>query len=174
MSKRVYRCSLDPQSIRRVIEKIAHYERELPRKAEELRRVIAERIADEAKNGFAVAIVDDILKGETKIASVDVSVDEKGTMSVVLASGEDAVWCEFGTGVYYNGAVGNSPHPKGAELGFTIGGYGKGAGAKRVWGFYENGELRLTHGAPASMPMYNAMQRVCDEIAGAAREVFGM
>lgn len=93
-------------------------------------------------------------------------------ISVVIAAGEDAVWVEFGAGVYHNGSAGSSPHPKGAELGFTIGGYGKGMGKRKTWGFYEDGELRLTHGAPAVMPMYNAMKTVCDEIASIAKEVF--
>ena len=52
-------------------------------------------------------------------------------------------------------------------------GYGKGMGKRQTWGFYEDGELRLTHGTPAIMPMYNALKTVCDEIAGIAKEVFG-
>lgn len=80
---------------------------------------------------------------------------------------------EFGAGVYHNGSAGSSPHPKGSELGFTIGGYGEGMGKRQTWGFYEDSELRLTHGTPAIMPMYNALKTVCDEIAGIAKEVFG-
>ena len=45
-------------------------------------------------------------------------------------------------------------------------------GKRQVWGFYEDGELKLTHGAPATMPMYNAMKIVCDEIVAIAKEVF--
>jgi len=65
---------------------------------------------------------------------------------------------------------------KGVELGFTIGSMGEN-GKKNVWGFYE-GEgndktLLLTHGTPASMPMYNSMMEVCRRIDEIAREVFG-
>ncbi len=88
-----------------------------------------------------------------RYAQVDVSVDNRGSVTVVVASGEDAVWVEFGAGVYHNGSPGSSPHPHGAELGMTIGGFGKGNGKKEVWGFYENGELKLSHGTPARMPM---------------------
>ena len=90
----------------------------------------------------------------------------------MIASGEDAIWAEFGAGVYHNGSAGASPHPKGSEFGFTIGGYGYGQGKKAVWGFYEGDELMLTHGAPASMPMYRSVQWVCDEIYKIAKEVF--
>jgi hypothetical protein len=80
---------------------------------------------------------------------------------------------EFGAGVYYNGAVGSSPNPLGTGLGFTIGSYGKGNGRKEVWGYRgEDGEIHLTHGAPASMPLYKAVQSVSRDIARIAREVF--
>lgn len=45
-------------------------------------------------------------------------------------------------------------------------------GKRKVWGFYKNGSLTLTHGTPATMPMYNAMKTVCDEISEIAKEVF--
>lgn len=172
MNKRTFRCDLSPESIRKAASDLRQYRQELPRKLEELRRLVAERIAADARGGFATAIVDDLLQGGSRNANVEVMVDEAGTTSLVIAVGEDAIWCEFGAGVYHNGSVGSSPHPKGAELGFTIGTYGEGKGARQTWGFYDGGELKLTHGTPASMPMYNAMQRVCDEIARIAQEVF--
>ena len=172
MNKRTFHCDLSPESIRKAASDLRQYRQELPRKLEELRRLVAERIAADARGGFATAIVDDLLQGGSRNANVEVMVDEAGTTSLVIAVGEDAIWCEFGAGVYHNGPVGSSPHPKGAELGFTIGTYGEGKGARQVWGFYDDGELKLTHGTPASMPMYNAMQRVCDEIARIAQEVF--
>ena len=48
----------------------------------------------------------------------------------------------------------------------------KSNGKLQTWGFYEDGELRLTHGTPAIMPMYNAMKTICDETADIAKEVF--
>jgi hypothetical protein len=100
------------------------------------------------------------------------SIEERDNLSVVIADGEDAVWVEFGAGVHHNGSAGSSPHPSGAELGFTIGGYGKGRGKRETWGYYEDGELRLTHGTPATMPMYRAVKTVCDELTNITREVF--
>lgn len=174
MGKKIIRYSLDPHSIDKAIKEIEQYKRETIRKMDLLRRLVTERIAEQARSGFASAIVDDLLpnSGGARIANVDVTIDERDNVSLVIANGEDAIWCEFGAGVYHNGSVGASPHPKGAELGMTIGGYGKGFGAKNVWGFYQDGELKLTHGAPASMPMYNALMSVCADIVDIAREVF--
>lgn len=155
------------------MKELADYKQEILRKTELLREKVAERLADEAKNGFSGAVVDDLTRGGQRFAQVDVSVDNRGSVTVVVASGEDAVWVEFGAGVYHNGSPGSSPHPHGAELGMTIGGFGKGNGKKEVWGFYEEGELKLTRGTPARMPMALAVTTVCNDIQAIAKEVFG-
>lgn len=177
MGKKKISFALSTTDIDRAIKELADYKQEIQRKTDLLREKVAERLAEEAKRGFSGAVVDDvILKGGThapEYAQVDVSVDSRGSVTVVVASGEDAVWVEFGAGVYHNGSAGSSPHPHGAELGFTIGSFGKGNGKKRTWGFYENGELKLTHGTPANMPMTRAVTTVCNEIVSIAREVFG-
>lgn len=172
MKKTVISFGLSGREIDRAIKELEQYKQELIRKTALLREKVAERIAELARSGFAGAVVDDLLQGEVRTAQVDVSLENEDNVSLVIANGEDAVWVEFGAGVFHNGSAGASPHPKGSELGFTIGGYGKGMGKKQVWGFYEDGELRLTHGAPATMPMYNAVKTVCDEIADIARGVF--
>lgn len=172
MAKKVIKIGLSEGEIDRAIHELELYQRDIARKTNLLREKVAERIADLSHRGFSGAIVDDLLRGGKKTAEVNVSFVSTDEKSVIMAIGEDAVWVEFGTGVYHNGSAGSSPHPSGAELGFTIGGYGKGMGKRETWGFYEDGELRLTHGTPAVMPMYNAVKTVCDEIAEIAREVF--
>ncbi len=173
MGKKVIRISLSEKDIDRAIKELEQYKREIIRKTELLRTKVAERIANLAQSGFNGAVVDDLTnESGAKTAEVQVSIDEREKVSIVIAAGEDAVWVEFGAGVYHNGSAGSSLHPKGSELGFTIGGYGKGMGKRQTWGFYENGELRLTHGTPAIMPMYNAVKTVCDEIVDIAKEVF--
>lgn len=172
MGKKVIRFGLSAREIDKAIRELEQYKQDIIRKTDLLRARVAERLAELSRDGFAGAVVDDLLKGGQRTAQVDVSIDQRDNVTLVIARGEDAVWVEFGAGVHYNGSAGTSPHPKGSELGFTIGGYGKGMGKKDVWGFYEDGELRLTHAAPAVMPMYNAVKTVCDEIAEIAREVF--
>ena len=172
MKKTVISFGLSEREIGKVIKELEQYKQELIRKTALLREKVADRIAELAQSGFNGAVVDDVLKGGVKTAQVTVSLSNTDDVSLVIANGEDAVWVEFGAGVYHNSSAGSSPHPNGSELGFTIGGYGKGMGKKEVWGYYEGDELRLTHGTPAIMPMYNAVKTVCDEITSIAREVF--
>lgn len=171
MSKKIT-FTLDESSIDNAIRELQEYKRELTRKTELLRQRIGMVIAWSASQGFSSSIVDDVVGGEKRYANVDVTVNEEGNATVVIASGNDAVFVEFGAGVFNNGSVGTSPHPKGAELGFTIGSYGKGNGRKDVWGYYGEGGLTLTHGTPASMPMYHGVREACDQIAEIAGEVF--
>ena len=172
MAKKVIRFGLSTKEIDEAIRELDKYKQELTQKTELLRKRVAEKIAELSRSGFAGAVVDDLLNGGQRLAQVDVNIDNRENITIVIAKGEDAIWAEFGAGVHHNGSPGSSPHPKGSELGFTIGGYGYGMGNRDTWGFYEDGELRLTHGAPATMPMYNALKTVCDEISAIAREVF--
>ncbi len=171
--KKVIRCGLSTRDIDQAIRELENCKQDLVKKSNLLRQKLADRIAVLAQSGFEGAVIDDLLRGGARTAEVSVFVASTEKVSLVIASGEDAVWVEFGAGVYHNGSAGSSPHPNGSELGFTIGSYGKGRGDREVWGFYEAGELILTHGAPAVMPMYNAVKTVCDEIDDVAREVFG-
>ena len=173
MGKKKITIGLSEQDIDRAIRELAQYKVDFAKKVELLREKVAERLADEARTGFSGAVVDDVIKDDKKYADVKVTVDNKANLSVVIASGEDAVWVEFGAGVYHNGSPDSSPHPHGAELGFTIGGFGKGNGKKEVWGYYEDDGLKLTRGTPATMPMSRAVTTVCNEISEIAKEVFG-
>ncbi len=163
---------LSDKGISDALKQLRAYRLDIETKTKELQKRIAERISQEALANFAGAVCDDLVNGGTRSASVSISVETGETTSVVIASGTDAVFCEFGAGVYHNGAAGSSPHPKGAELGMTIGSFGKGHGARRAWGYYEGDTLVLTRGTPASMPMYNAYKAVCEEIYTIAKEVF--
>lgn len=172
MSKTI-RFDLSARGISGAISELKAYKRDISQKTEAFRKRFAEEVAKLAQTGFDASYLDYLVDGETTPATVSVDVLNHGSTSFVTAYGEDAVWIEFGAGVYYNGSAGSSPHPKGQELGFTIGSYGKGQGKRKVWGYYRDGELILTHGTPATMPMYNALKQACDNIWSIAREVFG-
>ena len=174
MSRTIHIDIFDPASIDAAVREIREYSEWVQRKTEELRQRVAYFIAKDASAVFNSAVADDLIGEGAVIGSVDVVVEDNGNMTLVIANGEDAVFMEFGAGVYYNGSVGSSPNPLGAALGYTIGSYGKGNGAKNVWGFKgSDGQLHLTHGVPASMPMYKAMMAVVNDIEQIAREVFG-
>lgn len=167
--------SLDTKSINRAIRELQQYRDEFARNCKRLRELIGERIAWSASQGFNSALVSDVIKGTSETnANVQVSVENRNDVTVVFADGEQAIFIEFGAGVYNNGAAGSSPHPWGAEKGFLIGEYGQGKGKRQAWGYYnDSGTVTVTRGTPAAMPMYHGMQdaiRVMDDLV---REVFG-
>jgi hypothetical protein len=172
--KKVIKFSLDAKGINQAIREVESFKQKFLAKVDVYRRRIAEEIAVQASLNFDSSVIDDTVKNGTRKPDVTVNVDERGSISVVVADGEDAVWCEFGAGVYHNGSAGSSPNPYGGKLGLTIGSYGKGFGKQQAWGYYdESGELIITRGTPASMPMYNAVQSVTIKAITIAREVFG-
>lgn len=180
MSK-VITFGLSSKEIKRAITEIEEYKKQFLTKVEIFRKRVADETKSLAQSGFNGAVVDDILPGfeGRRRAEVVVEVEHSsdGTISVVYTNSADAIWVEFGAGVYYNGSVGGSPHPKGVSLGYTIGGYGKGMGKGDTWGYYSDPKgksgLVLTHGTPARMPMYNALKEIRTKVVSIAKEVFG-
>lgn len=173
MGKTVIQCRLDETGIDEAIRRLEAFKKDFQKKVETYRKRIADEIAKSASLKFGSATMEHTVKGATRKPQVDVFVDERGSVSVVVANGEDAVWCEFGAGVYYNGSAGSSPNPYAKDLGFTIGSYGKGYGKRQAWGYYDDGgELIITRGTPASMPMYNSAKEVAQMAISIAKEVF--
>lgn len=164
---------LSQDSVDKAIQKLERYKSELLEKERLLREGIARVLESHAQSGFDSAIVSDLINGKTENANVTVSHTSSGNTTIVVARGEDAVWVEFGAGVYHNGSVGQSPHEKGDELGMTIGSYGHGLGRRDVWGYMNGGELILTHGTPMQAPMYEALMIVCSELPNIVREIYG-
>lgn len=175
MLKRVINVKLGEKDIDRAIKELETYKRDFEKKVIEYRKRLGEEIAKESQIGFNSSIVDDIIKGGSPhTAQVDVSSTDDGTTTIVIADGEDAVWCEFGAGVFHNGSVGSSPNPYGSEIGLTIGSYGQGKGSQTAWGFYDGDKnIVITRGTVATMPMYKAVQTVTARAISIAREVFG-
>lgn len=167
--------TLDTASIDAAIAELHKYQTEFQEKVRRLRQMIGERIAWSASRGFSSALVADVVYGTEPVANVQVTVEHPfNNLTVVLADGADAIFIEFGAGVYNNGAAGSSPHPLGAQMGYLIGEYGKGRGKRKAWAYYdENAEKVVTHGTPAAMPMYRGMQDALRVINELVREVFG-
>lgn len=92
----------------------------------------------------------------------------------LICEGKDLLMIEFGSGVHFNGVAGSSPHPKGNELGYTIGSYGKGQGKNDFWFYYaDSGEAVMSHGTKSTMPVYKAGIEIRRQVLKIAREVFG-
>lgn len=185
MATKTISFTLDVKSIDRAIKELQEYTRDFERKCQEIRERVAERIAWSAERGFSSAIASDVYrqvvgKGETQAASpvmangIEVHCDHKDDVSVVWTDGEEAVFIEYGAGVHYNGNPGDSPHPWGLEQGFVIGGYGQGKGVNDAWGYRDsNGNILITHGTPAAMPMYHGAEEAIRALDEIIQEVFG-
>lgn len=174
MGKRKITVELTESGVDKAIKELEEYKKDIKRKTALLQDRIAKRIEEEAGKGFASAVVDDLVRGGYQKPNVTVNYTTKGDVSVIVAQGEDAVWVEFGAGVYHNGNLGSSPHPRGSELGMTIGGYGQGKGKQKSWGFKDaDGTLHVTRGTPSQMPLEKAVLSVLDELPQMAKEVFG-
>lgn len=182
MSRTVIKMSLDPKDIDQAIKEIKEFKQDFLKKVDIFRQKVAEEIATNAQALFNSSTIEDVIGGDEnratpRKAEVDVSVKDSGNISVVIADGEDAIWCEFGAGVYHNGSAGSSPNPWGGELGYVIGGYGKGKGTRSAWGFYVDPDsksgLTITRGTPATMPLYRSAERVAGLVTKIAKEVFG-
>lgn len=166
--------SLSEAGISQALKELSDYKASLAEKTEIFRQRVAEELKAYAQELFDRAREDIISGGNDGLEPVNVNVEERGDgLSVVLASGHDALFIEFGTGVYHNGAAGSSPHPKGQELGYTIGGYGKGFGKRKAWGYRDgSGNLIVTRGTEAMLPMFNAAERFAEAAQKIARDVF--
>ncbi len=167
--------SVEFRGIEAALRRVEEFKTELKQKCERLEARLAEEVASIARQGFNSAGVDDLVSGGVRPASVTVTANADG-IGAVVAFGADAIWVEFGAGVFHNGSVGDSPHPQGAELGMTIGGYGQGRGGKQEMWLYKDessGELRWTHGTPTQMPMYRAAQEIATRFEPIVKEVFG-
>ena len=171
---KVINVKLTASGIEAAIRELRKYERRLYRKSVVLRERVSYFIAKDASAVFNAAVAGDDLREGTITGNVQVSVEQKGNnVTLIIADGKDAVFMEFGAGVYFNGPVGSSPNPLGTEMGFTIGSYSTHKPDKEIWGYKgEDGEIHLTHGTPASMPLYRAVQRVWKDIDRIAQEVF--
>lgn len=171
MSKKII-MTLGEQSIDDAIRELRRYQEELRQKTETLQHRLGELISANAQRRFNNSEVDDTINIPPIRANVTVTVEDNGGITAVIAQGEDAVWVEFGAGVSHNGPVGQSPNPNGAGLGFTIGSFGE-KGSRKVWGYYSpTGKLVKTRGTKATMPLYNAVLDVRQEIDRIAWEVF--
>ena len=144
--------SLSEESILQLSERLAEYKDWVREKADMLSKKLAIVGIYEASVRFNGAYYD----------------SDRGYS--IVAKGTQVCFIEFGAGVYYNGF---EPHPKRPAEVLPIGGYGKHKGSQEAWGYYSSdGELHITHGTPAAMPMYHASQKVEHELLSIAREVF--
>lgn len=163
--------TLSEKSIQNAIKELNQYKNDLKRKNDEFVKHLAELGIPIINQNIASAAGD-----SDKSHNTYIKINSFGDYSqaTLVCEGRDLLFIEFGSGVFYNGSAGTSPHPKGAELGYTIGSYGKGQGKNDFWFYYaDSGESVMSHGTEATMPVYKASIEIMQNIRRIAREVFG-
>lgn len=161
---KVIKMTLGPQSINNAIKELRVFKRSIKGKANKLLKELADIGLDEATVRFTGAMYDGVTHTDIEVKSVS-------NGYAIVASGKDVAFIEFGAGVHYNTP---DPYPNARPNGIVgIGEYGKGYGKRQAWGFRDDtGELVITHGNPAAMPMWYASEEMRSEIKRIAKEVF--
>lgn len=162
---KVIKMGLSTSSINAAINQLRAYRNSLDAKKDELLKRLGEIGVREASVRFATAMYDG-----TNDSSVSLETNRNGY--VIVAKGQAVAFIEFGAGVYHNtGEPYPDPRPEGIV---GIGEYGKGHGKRQAWGYKDDsGELVITHGNPAAMPMWYASEEMRKSILQIAKEVFG-
>lgn len=156
--------SLSKSSIDDAIKQLEQYKDSMDKKLDELANRLALIGAKVASVRFSNAIYD----GDN---DVHISVEKTDFGYKIVASGQAVMFIEFGAGVYHNP---KEPYPKPRPEGIVgIGKYGKGMGKRQAWGYYDDaGELRITKGNPAAMPMWYASEEIRKMVEEIAKEIF--
>ena len=157
--------TLSSRSIQSAIRELQSFRDSLDAKLDELLEKLASIGVKEASVRFTTAMYDGV-----NDSSVTLEPIKDGYC--IKAEGRAVAFIEFGAGVYHNPG---EPYPNQRPNGIVgIGEYGKGYGKRQAWGFRdESGELVITHGNPAAMPMWYASEEMRDSIKEIFVEVFG-
>ena len=157
--------SLSVESIDNAIAELKSFRDSIDKKKDKLFEELANIGLEEATLRFTGAVYD-------RETHTDIEVKSISNGYVIVASGKDVAFIEFGAGIHYNN---NSTYKgKKPEEISDIGTYGKGYGSRHMWGYPDgNGGIKLTHGNPAAMPMWYAREEMRKNILKISREVFG-
>lgn len=164
MSK-VIKMSLSTKSIAQAIAELKAYRNSIESREKQLLEELANIGVREALVRFTTAMYDGVNDSEVTLEPI-----ENGYR--IVAEGNAVAFIEFGAGVYHNSS---EPYPKPRPDGIVgIGEYGLGHGKQPAWGFKDkNGELVVTRGNPAAMPMWYASEEMRNSILKIAKKVFG-
>ena len=163
MSKAI-KMNLSSKSIAQAIKELKAYRDSIESREKQLLEELAKIGVREASVRFTTAMYDGVNDSEVTLETI-----ENGYR--IVTEGHAVAFIEFGAGVYHNPT---EPYPNPRPNGIVgIGEYGKGFGKRQAWGFKDDsGELIITHGNPAAMPMWYASEEMRNSILTIARRVF--
>ena len=161
---KVIKMTLSTSSINDAIKELKTFRKYIDAKKDELLEKLGEIGVQEASVRFTTAMYDGVNDSSVTLESTPDGY-------AIVAEGSAVAFIEFGAGVYHNPG---EPYPNARPEGIVgIGEYGKGYGKRQAWGFVDDtGELVITHGNPAAMPMWYASEEMRSEIKRIAKEVF--
>lgn len=170
--KKTISFSLDPDSIDKAYKEVKQFQEDFKIQLELITEQFANKIREYAETYYAGVVVDDLKDEPPVYADVSVRAVKKNKKTwLVVASGKDAVFVEFGAGVANNTSVGGSLHPWGEENGFTIGSHAQYFKGWRAWPFKDSeGKRHLSYGTPTSYVLYNATQEAIRQLPDIVKE----
>ena len=163
--------AFDKSSVDKAIEEVKAIKKEWKRKAKQAESLIAEELANLInENLMNVALADDLInvKEHQQVISAP-GVEARAKGNTVTIYGENAVFIEFGAGIYHNGGGVNNPLSMAVQFDTSIGSYGKGHGNEPYWFIAHN---LISRGTPAYMPINNAIEQIVPMIPTIVRQVF--
>ena len=164
MSK-VIKIGLSSKSIDQAIKELKAYRDSIDAKKYQLLEELTKIGLREASVRFTTAMYDGVNDSDVRAELTHFGYR-------IVAEGKAVAFIEFGAGVYHNTS---EPYPNPRPDGIVgIGEYGHGYGKRQAWGFRDDdGEIVVTHGNPAAMPMWYASEEMRKSILSIARRVFG-
>ena len=165
MAKNVIKMTLSSKSIQNAIAELKAYRESIDVKKYQLLEELTKIGLREASVRFTTAIYDGVNDSHVTAEKIHFGY-------CIKAEGKAVAFIEFGAGVYHNPG---EPYPNARPDGIVgIGEYGKGYGKRQAWGFRnDDGELVITHGTPAAMPMWYASEEMRNSVLQKFKEVFG-
>ena len=162
---KVIKLGVSVDSIDNAIKEVKAFRDSLDRKKDKLLNELANIGVREASVRFTTAMYDGVNDSHVTLNPIS-------NGYAIVAEGHAVAFIEFGAGVYHNtGEPYPNPRPEGIV---GIGEYGKGYGKRQAWGFRDDsGELVITRGNPAAMPLWYASEEMRSKIQKIAQEVFG-
>lgn len=174
MKKTLYMSLSTHGSIDKVIKELDKYADSLEEKS---KRFIKE-LADIGIKALEATIrhISPFYKGEDLETSSEVIQTDEGWTAIISMSGSQAVFVEFGAGVILNAPKNQSLHPKGEELGLTIGSYNPSSpNATSPYGWWYKdkwGEYQHTLGTPTFAPLYSSSLEMLSVMEQIAKDIF--
>ena len=161
---KVIKMTLSTSSIDDAIKELQAFQKSIKAKKDKLLEELGRIGVQEASVRFTTAMYDGVNDSSVTLESTPDGY-------AIVAEGTAVAFIEFGSGVYHNPT---EPYPNTRPDGIVgIGEYGKGYGKRQAWGYRDDaGELVITHGNPAAMPMWYASEEMRSEIKRIAKEVF--